>query len=74
MNWPDMTYATSGKKDYAFIGNFERQRYYKQRKYLLWSLRDTLSIANGGINAGTEMIADDSFESKFGKQLTFSQL
>ena len=40
----------------------------------MWSLRDTLFIANDGINAGTEIKADDSFESKFGKQLTFLQL
>lgn len=80
LNWRDallprgkITCATPERKDNVFIVKFEGQRHYKQIKYLLRSLRDTLSIAYGDINAGIEMIADDSFESKFGKQLTFSQ-
>ena len=73
LNWRNITYSTPRRKDNVFIVIFEGQRYYKQIKYLLRSLRDTLSIANGDIYAGTEMIADVSFESKFGKQLTFMQ-
>lgn len=73
LNWRNITYSTPRRKDNVFIVIFEGQRLYKQIKYLLRSLRDTLSIANGDIYAGTEMIADDSFESKFGKQLTFTQ-
>ena len=34
----------------------------------------TLSIGNGDLNAGTEMISGDYFESKYGKQLMFLQL
>ena len=37
--------------------------------YLLRSLRETKSIVNCGLNAGTKMIADESFELKLTKNL-----
>ena len=42
------------------------ERKYKQRQYLLWPLRDILSIPNS--NADSE----ESVETRYGKELTFS--
>ena len=60
-------YTNPGRKDHVYIGKFDGERKYKQRDYLLWSLRDVFSIASS--NAGSE----ESFETKFSKELTLSQ-
>ena len=64
----DITYTYSGRKDHVYIDKFNSEKKYKQRQYLPWPLRDILSLANS--NADKE----ESFETKFGKELTFSQL
>ena len=51
-----------------YIGKIDGESKYKQKQYLLWSLRKIVSIAN------CNEAVDESFESKFNKKLTFSQL
>ena len=68
LNQSDITYTSLGRKDHVYFGKFNGERKYKQRQYLLWPWRDILSIANS--NAGSEQ----SFGTRFGKELTFSQL
>ena len=63
-----MTYTDSGRKHHVYIDKFNGERKYKQRQYLLWPLRDMWLIGNS--NADKE----ESFGTKFGKDLTFSQL
>ena len=66
----DLTYTNPGRKDNVYIGKKDGERHYKQRLYLLWNLRDILDIANG--TGKTEV--GISFNQKFDKLLTFSQL
>ena len=64
----DITYTSFGRKDHLYFRKFNGEKKYKQRQYLLWPLRDILPVANS--NAGSEQ----SFETRFDKELTFSQL
>ena len=68
LNRSDIMYTNPGRKDHVYTGKFNGERKYKQRQYLLWPLRDILPITNS--NTGSE----ESFEGKFGKEITFSQL
>ena len=67
LNRSDITNTSLGNEDHIYIGDFNSKRKYKQRQYLLWFLRDVLSAANS--NVGSE----ESFETGFGKELTFLQ-
>lgn len=62
----DISYTNSGQKDHVYIGRIGEESQSKQKRYLLWPIREVLSMANPD--------AYDSFNSKFGKKLTFSQL
>ena len=66
----DLTYTNPGRKDNVYIGKENGQRIFKQKMYLLWTMRDILDIANGFGKIGIS----DTFENKFGKLLKFSQL
>ena len=61
---PDMTYTNPGRKDNVYIGKIDGERYYVQKRYLLWNLRDALEILN---------IQKESFKDKFGEPLTFTK-
>ena len=66
----DLTYTNPGRKDNVYIGKKDGEHHYKQRLYLLWNLRDILDIASGT----GKMEIGNSFNEKFDKLLTFSQL
>ena len=66
----DVTYTNPGRKDNVYVGKINGERRYKQRLYLLWTLRELLDIANGS----GKVDVSDSFYQKFEKLLTFSQL
>ena len=51
-----------------YIGKIDGESKYKQKQYLLWSLREIVSVAN------CNEAVDESFESKFNKKLISSQL
>ena len=60
----DISYTNPGRKDSVYIGKINGESQYMQKKYL----REIVSIAN------SQEAVDESFESKFDKILTFSQL
>ena len=64
----DISYTNPGRKESVYIGKINEERQYMQKKYLLWPLREIVSIAN------SQEAVDESFESKFDKILTFSLL
>ena len=66
----DVSYTNPGRKDHVYVGKIDGERRYKQRLYLLWTLRDLLDIANGS----GKVDVTDSFYQNFEKLLTFSQL
>ena len=68
LNQSNITYTSLGRKDHVYFLKFNGVRKNKQQQYLLCPLRDILSIANS--NTGSEQ----SFETKFGKELTFPRL
>ena len=57
-------YTSFGGKEHIYFEKFNSKQKYEKRQYLLWPLRDILSIANS--NAGSKQ----SFETMFGNQLT----
>ena len=68
LNRSDISYSNPGRKDHVHIGKIDGESKHKQKQYLLWPLREIVSIAN------CKEAVDKSFESKFNKKLTFSQL
>ena len=64
----DISFTNPGRKCSIYIGRINGESQYMQKKYLLWPLREIVSIAN------SQERVDESFESKFDKILTFSQL
>ena len=64
----DISYTNPGREDSVYIGKINGESQYMQKKYLVWPLREIVSIAN------SQEAVDESFESKFDKILTFSQL
>ena len=68
LNRSDISLTNPGRKDHVHIGKIDDERKYKQKKYLLWPLREIVSITN------FNKAVDESFESKFNKKLTFSML
>ena len=54
--------------NHIYIGKFDGETKYKQKQYLLWPLREIVSIFNGIDEV------NESFEAKFNKNLTFSQV
>ena len=67
---PDITYITPGRKDPRYVGKVDGKSQYVQKRYLMWTLNDLLSIANGSSLIKNE----SSFEFSFGKTIKFHQL
>ena len=57
----DISYNNPGRKDSVYIGKINGESLYMQKKYLLWPLREIVSIVN------SQETVDESFESKFEK-------
>ena len=55
-----------GKKDNVYVGKSNGQRQYKQKRYLLWPIRDLLNILNTPEN--------NSYVNSYGEELPFSVL
>ena len=66
----DITYTTPGRKDHVYIGKLDGIKKFVQKRYLLWTIRDILEIANGSQEEGVS----DTFCFEFDKGLTFRQL
>ena len=43
----EITYTTAGRMDTVYVGMYGSKRKYKQKRYLLWKLRDLLEIIYG---------------------------
>ena len=46
----DTTYTTPGRRDTVYVGMDHGTRQYKQKRYLLWKIRDLLGIINASNN------------------------
>ena len=68
LNQCDIRETSLGCKNHVYFGKFNGERKYKQRQYLLWTLRDILSMAISNTSS------EQSFEIRFGRELIFSQL
>ena len=66
----DVSCTNPGRKDHVYVSKIDDERRYKQRLYLLWTLRDLLDI----INRTGKVDVTDTFYQNFKKFLTFSQL
>lgn len=62
---PDMTYMNPGRKDNVYVGKVDGERRYLQKRYLLWSLRDTWEIINGQYECFKELFDGNLSCSKF---------
>lgn len=68
----DISYTTPGRRDNVYIGVFNKVKKYAQKRYLLWKIRDIFDIING--SKIMENVEIETYESKFGKKITFRQL
>ena len=66
---PDITYVTQSQKDHCYVGEVDDKSQYFQKQYLMWTLNDLLSVANGSSLIKNE----SSFEFSFGKKKKFCQ-
>ena len=66
---PDITYVTQSQKDHRYVGEVDDKSQYFQKQYLMWTLNDLLSVANGSSLIKNE----SSFEFSFGKKKKFCQ-
>lgn len=39
LNWSDVTYMNPGRKDNLYVSKINDERKYKQKRYLLWTIR-----------------------------------
>lgn len=69
----DLTYINPGRRDHVYIGKKDGQRQYRQKRYLLWNLRDLLNILNGNEVSGSPT-GVETFVECFEKPLSFSLL
>ena len=67
---PDITYVTQSQKDHCYVGEVDDKSQYFQKQYLMWTLNDLLSVANGSSLIKNE----SSFEFSFGKEIKFNPL
>ena len=74
MDRSDMNYINPGKRDHAYVGKPEGKSQYVQKQYLLWKLIDVLYI----IVSGNEIVGFQdyklTFQDRFEKKLSFSNL
>ena len=54
-----------GRKDHVYVGKKDGVEVYKQKRYLLWKIRDQYEIVNGG--SGIEEGGGDSFSNAFSR-------
>lgn len=47
LNRSDISHTNSGLQNHIYIGKFHGENKYKQKQYLLWPLREKVSISNG---------------------------
>ena len=47
LNRSDITYMNPGRKDNVYVGKINGERAYVQKRFLLWTIRDIVDIANG---------------------------
>lgn len=66
---PEITKHSPRRKDNVYVGKVDGERRYLQVRYLLWTIREVLSIANGS----DVLEASETFVAKFNKELTFRQ-
>ena len=71
-NRPDITYINSDRKDNMNIGKENGIRRCVQKHYLLWKLRDLLSIINVVDIKG--MVVAETYRDSFVYELSFSSL
>ena len=69
---PNISSLNPGRKDHVYIGKKDGVKVYKQKRYLLWKIRDLHEIANGW--NGIEEAGGDSFSNSFGSPLKFALL
>ena len=69
---PDITYINPGRKDNVYIGKENGICGYVQKRYLLWKLRDLLSIISGVDIEG--MVVAETYRDSFGYKLSFTSL
>ena len=69
---PDITYINPGRKDNVYIGKENSIRRYVQKRYLLWKLRDLLSIISGVDIEG--MVVAETYRDSFGYELSSTSL
>ena len=69
---PDISYMNPGRKDHRYVGKKDGVKVYKQKRYLLWKIRDLHEITNGG--SVIEEAGGDSFSNAFGRPLKFALL
>ena len=59
---PEVTYTNPGRKDNVYVGKVNGKKEYIQKRYLLWTLRDTVGILNNH---------EDGFQVSFEEDLSF---
>ena len=69
---PDITYKNPSKKGNVYIGKENGIHRYVQKRYLLWKLRDLLSMINGVDIEG--MVVAETYRDSFGYELSFTSL
>ena len=60
LNWSDVLHMNVGRKDNVYIGKFNSEHKYKQKRYLVWMMRDLLNFINciRGKEQDTERFSD----------------
>ena len=71
LNRSDITYMNPGRKDNVYVGKINGERAYVQKRFLLWTIRDIVDIANGINGEVSEM---EFFSNVFESKLTFVPL
>ena len=64
LQYPDMVYANLGRQGNVYIGKVDCEKQYMQKRFLIWTLRDTLVLIRGQQKKPQE---------KSGEELAFSQ-
>ena len=64
---PDITRHSLRRKDNVYIGKVDGERKYLQVRYLLWTIKEVLTIANGS----DSIEGAESFVAKFEKKINF---
>ena len=67
-----ITYTMPGRRDTVYVGMDHGNRQYKQKRYLLWKIRDLLGTFNAAKVINNEQ--DASFLETFQPDLSFRQL